>query len=203
MPVSRSGRKGDDTSRRSRVSTAFVEQRSSIKQFLTRFLFDPRDIEDVAQEAYLRAFEAEQKQHVRSPKAFLFRVARNVALNELSRKSRALTDYIEDAVSGEAPCDPHTLEEHFQGEQRLALFCRAASRLPQQCRRAFLMRKVYGYSQREIAEALGVSTSTVEKHIATGLFRCSEFMKAMENSGDVAGPGGGKVETIKCGRKNA
>jgi RNA polymerase sigma-70 factor (ECF subfamily) len=165
------------------ISVAFIEYQGLLRRFLGRFLLDPRDVEDVSQEAYLRAFQAEQTQTVRSPKAFLFRVARNLALNELSTRSRALTDYIEEASGAGEPAAAHCLDEQLQGEQRLALFCRAAMRLPPQCRRAFLMRKVYGYTHREIAHQLGVSTSTVEKHIATGLHRCSEFMAAMEREG--------------------
>ncbi|MFN2287148.1 MAG: RNA polymerase sigma factor [Chromatocurvus sp.] len=166
---------------RSRVSASYVENRDFLKRFLARFFVDPRDIDDVAQEAYVRALEAERSRPVRSPRAFLFRVARNVALNELSRKARALTDYIDEATGGAEAGESLSLEEQYLGEQRLALFCRAASHLPPQCRRAFLMRKVYGYSHREIASTLSVSTSTVEKHIATGLYRCSQFMAAMED----------------------
>ncbi|MEQ9463547.1 MAG: RNA polymerase sigma factor [Haliea sp.] len=167
----------------SSISIAFIEHQGFLRRFLGRFLTDPRDVEDVSQEAYLRAFQAEQTQTVRSPKAFLFRVAKNLALNELSTRSRALTDYIEEASGAGEPSASHCLEEQLQGEQRLALFSRAAARLPPQCRRAFLMRKVYGYTHREIADRLGVSTSTVEKHIATGLYRCSQFMAAMEGDG--------------------
>ncbi|EED31482.1 sigma-70, region 4 type 2 [gamma proteobacterium NOR5-3] len=165
---------------RSPVDEAYVANADHLRRFLSRFLFDFRDIEDLSQEVYLRASKAEKNGPVRSPKAFLFRVARNLALNELSRKSRRLTDFIEDVTVGGDVASPHTLDEQQHGEQRFALFCRAASRLPAQCRRAFLMRKVYGYSHREIAEQLGVSTSTVEKHIATGLYRCNQFMQAME-----------------------
>lgn len=166
------------------IALAYREHGVALKRFLARFMFDACDVEDLSQEAYLRAHEAAQSDTVRSPKAFLFRVARNLALNELSRKARKITDYIEDATSGDTLCSAHTLEEQQQGEERFALFCRAASRLPPQCRRAFLMRKVYGYSHREIADQLGVSTSTVEKHIATGLYRCSHFMRAMEYADD-------------------
>lgn len=169
----------------SNIALAYREHRDSLKRFLARFLFDSCDVEDLSQEAYLRAHEAAQRQAVHSPKAFLFRVARNLALNELSRKSRKITDYIEDATAGQELADAQSLEAQAEGEQRLALFCRAAARLPPQCRRAFLMRKVYGYTQREIAETLGVSISTVEKHIATGLYRCAQFMAA---HGDIEEP---------------
>jgi RNA polymerase sigma-70 factor (ECF subfamily) len=36
---------------------------------------------------------------------------------------------------------------------------------------------VYGYSQREIAAQLSLSESTVEKHISTGMKRCTLFMR--------------------------
>ena len=82
------------------ISSAFLENSALLKKFLTRFLYQRQDIEDVVQEAYLRAYKAEKDAEIDQPKAFLFRVARNIALNELKKKSRHITDYIEE-------CDPH------------------------------------------------------------------------------------------------
>ena len=48
--------------------------------------------------------------------------------------------------------------------------------LPVQARRVFVLKKVYGYSQREIAEELGLAQSTVEKHVALAVRRCAEYM---------------------------
>jgi RNA polymerase sigma-70 factor (ECF subfamily) len=160
------------------LSRTYFAHQSSLKRFIARFFNRPQDIEDVAQEAYLRAFDAEKAgEDVRSPKAFLFRIAKNVALNELARKSRLLTDYIEDSAAADVIDNAASAEEQIMGQEKLALFCRAAVSLPVQCRKAFLMRKVYGLSHRDIAEQLGISTSTVEKHIASGLQRCSAFMR--------------------------
>src|SRR5690606_20794216 len=53
-----------------------------------------------------------------------------------------------------------------------------------QCRKAFVLRKVYGYSQKEIADSLGISENTVEKHIATGIKRCTGYMMARK-AGDL------------------
>ncbi|MEM1140957.1 MAG: sigma-70 family RNA polymerase sigma factor [Pseudomonadota bacterium] len=166
--------------KRTSVEAAFVESGDLLKRFLSRYLFDSRDIEDLSHEAYLRAHEAEQRQVVRNPRAFLFRIARNLALNELSRKARKITDYIDEVTHGEELGASPSMDEQQEQAERFALFCRGAANLPPQCRRAFLMRKVYGYSHKEIASQLGISASTVEKHIATGLHRCSSFMEAME-----------------------
>ena len=48
--------------------------------------------------------------------------------------------------------------------------------LPVQARRVFVLKKVYGYSQREIADELGLAQSTVEKHVALAVRRCAEYM---------------------------
>lgn len=156
-----------------------MEHRTFLKRFLSGFLASPDDIEDVVQETFLRAYRAEHKDTViRSPKAFLFRIARNLALKELRRKSRRITSYIEDLGATEVIDEQSSVEDQVAQRERLAVFCKAAATLPLQCRRAFLLRKIYGLSQKEISRELNISVSTVEKHLATGLTRCNAFMAA-------------------------
>jgi RNA polymerase sigma-70 factor (ECF subfamily) len=160
------------------IVSTFLEHQGSLKRFIARFFSRPQDIEDVAQESYLRAFDAERAGgEVRSPKAFLFRIAKNVALNELARKSRLLTDYIEDSISSDVEEENSSAEERAMAQEKLSMFCGAVATLPPQCRRAFLMRKVYGLSQKDIAARLKISVSTVEKHVANGLLRCSAYLR--------------------------
>jgi len=56
-----------------------------------------------------------------------------------------------------------------------------------------VLKKVYGLSQKEIAEYLGISQSTVEKHVAKGLLMCVQAMREMGHSseadaGDASAP---------------
>jgi RNA polymerase sigma factor (sigma-70 family) len=159
------------------VTQVFLESESSLKRFVARFFSRPQDIEEVVQETFLRAFHAEKEVEVRAPKAFLFKIARNLALKELTKKSRLITDYIEDFDGPETLGQEGFGEDHMEMRQKLAAFCHVVASLPPQCRRAFLMRKVYGFSQKEIAERLDISVSTVEKHIASGLMKCSAYMR--------------------------
>jgi RNA polymerase sigma-70 factor (ECF subfamily) len=173
---------GDKTDKRTGaargLSAVFLQEQSSLKRFIAKFFSRPQDIEDVTQEAYLRAFGAERAgEYVRSPKSFLFRIAKNVALNELARKSRLLTVYIEDSVSQDVIGEGSSAEDRAMGQEKLTMFCRAVVTLPVQCRRAFLMRKVHGLSHKEISERLNISVSTVEKHVASGLLRCSAYLR--------------------------
>jgi len=52
--------------------------------------------------------------------------------------------------------------------------------LPLQCRRAFVLKKVYGYSYSEIAQKLQISEKTVEKHISKGLTLCRSHLSALD-----------------------
>jgi len=122
----------------------------------------------------------------------MMRTARNLALNHVVRAD-ALNHTAETPVQCEA--DPEVLQfrdeiesplaksavspdGHLQAEQEFLLFCRSIRDLSLQCRRAFILRKVYDVSQRDIARQLGISESTVEKHIAKGITTASVYMKS-------------------------
>jgi RNA polymerase sigma factor (sigma-70 family) len=167
------------------VSEAFVKHQTFLKRFLTRFLSRPQDIEDVVQDTFLKAYTAEKSRKINSPKAFLFRVARNTALTALTKKSQQIISYIENYDSEDIINDEVLVEEQAMARQRLGLFCQSALEMPPQCRRVFLMAKVYGMSYKEISAQLGISVSAIEKHVAKGLDVCNNYMKKMEQS-----PGG-------------
>lgn len=173
------------------VSEAYFKHESFLKKFLSRYLSRPQDVDDVAQETFLKAFDAEKKQRIRSPKAFLFHIAKNIALSELSRKSNLISDYIEDISGSDVLYSESPVEDAVAARQMLGVFQEATAILPSQCRRAFLMRKIYGMSHNEISQQLGISVSTVEKHLANGLQRCSQFMQDRGHST-------GKVRTLRA-----
>ena len=164
------------------VTPAFVENQSFLKRFLTRFLSSSQDIEDVVQESYLKALCAERKHEINSPKAFLFRIARNEALKELQKKSRRITDYLDDLDVPESSTSDTYIEDSSITNQRFGLFCQSALEMTPRCRKAFLMCKVYGYSYKEIATHLGISVSGVEKHVAKGLQICNAYVDKAENA---------------------
>lgn len=159
----------------SEVYTAFVAHSGGLKKYLTRWLSSSHDIEDVLQDTYIRAIEAEKKAEIHSPKAFLYRVTRNIAINYGVKKARELTGLLDELELPEH-LGTGALDATVEQEQRFGYFCKAVKHLPPQCRRVFVLRKVYGLSHQEIAEQLQLSTSTVEKHLAKGLSACRDYM---------------------------
>ena len=55
--------------------------------------------------------------------------------------------------------------------------------MPEQYRKMLILRKVYGFSQQEMADHLGISISTVGKHLTKGLVRCADYLKNKDIKG--------------------
>ena len=156
----------------------FVSLRPNLERAV-RGIVPPREVEDIVQETYVRACQAEHRREIKAPRSFLYKTARNLALDYVKRAETRLT------VSGEDPgaaaqAEDHRLDDEtfdrVTADEEFSNFCDAVRHLPIKCRRVFVLKKVYGYTQREIARELKLSESTVEKHIANGMKRCTFFM---------------------------
>ncbi len=174
--------KTEKTTIGSRIFTVFLENESVIKKFLRRYSSNAHNIEDICQETILRALVAEKNRKIEQPKAFLFGVAKNVARKELEKKSRSLIDFIEDYSGQEYLSDEPGIDEKIDSHKRMLIFWEAVSNLPAQCQKVFVLKKVHGYSHKEIAKHLDISVSTVEKHVASGLKRCNDFMNKRQQT---------------------
>lgn len=165
----------------------FVALRRKLARAVSRIVPSP-EIEDIVQETYVRVSQFERVSDIRHPRSFLYRTARNLALDHIKRhESRTSVSLPEDEEedgdllqAGLDVCDQLAAKQEFE------IFCAAVQQLPLQCRRVFVLRKVYGYSQKEIARALDIGESTVEKHIAYGIKRCSSFIAERTEPPEVA-----------------
>ena len=170
----------------STILEAYLENEMALKRFLRRFIKSREGADDLAQEAFLRAFAAESGRLIVSPKAFLFKVARNLALNELARLSAATTEPLGDFEGQEVLEDSSqaAVDDAVDGRERIRMLARAIAALPPQCAKVFILRKMQGLSQKEIAARLDISVRTVENHVALGLVRCRAYMRAHGGASD-------------------
>jgi len=158
------------------LAAAMRACRSALARFFGRIV-SRHDVDDMLQEAFTRSYEAAGKSTLRNPRAFLLRTATNLAVNPLARTgSRA-------GASSEEPLLPELQQLGadapdfaLDAKQRFVVFCRAVGGLPETCRRAIILKKVYGLSQHDIAERLRITPAAVEKHIAKALLMCREYL---------------------------
>lgn len=147
----------------------------------------PKEVEDIVQETYVRVCQIENKDSIREPRSFLFRTARNLALDYVKRAENRLnqgTGDIDELDLADVGLDDATFAQVTSNEE-FALFCDAVRNLPKQCRRAFVLKKVYGYTLREIAEEMGVGQPTVESHIVAGTKKCVQYLRDVESNSSV------------------
>lgn len=166
--------------RLSPVSAAFVKNRDFLARYLRRYFARQQDIEDVVQETFLRAYLSEQRNEIVHPKGFLFQIARNVALTELTRKSRQITDYLEESGIPVVAGTEASVDKEVEAQEMLGLYCEAIASLSDKCREVFLLRKVQGLRHKEIAERMSLSLSSVAKYLRQGALAC-EAISRQEN----------------------
>jgi len=147
-----------------------AEQRALLVNFLLRHTRTREDAEDIAQESLTRLLRYE-KARPSLWRPLLFRIARNVAIDEARRKQARhagqyaeLGDAVEDIPSEEAQPD-----QRVHDEQQLACLRELILALPPRCQEVFLLNRIQGMSFVEIARHLEISCGAVEKHIARAL----------------------------------
>ena len=161
----------------STLSHVFLSNSTFLKNFISRYLSDRCDVEDVMQDVYIKASDAEKKQQITHPKAFIFTIAKNIALNEMSRKAKKMDFYIDECSSELDVLTPNELESEIEATQSVDLYCKAVANLPEKCQRVYILRKVHGMSNKDIATKLNISLSSVEKHLQNGVISCRNFMQ--------------------------
>ncbi len=135
------------------------------------------DVDDVVQETFSRLLKARASGPVANPRAFLFVVARNLALNQLRRMGRERPREAEEVDPTSVIDEVNSPPEELAVREELHHLVAAIQALPEACRRVVTLRKIYGLSQKEVAERLGISVNTVEVQGGIGLRKCIEYFR--------------------------
>lgn len=154
--------------------------RVALQRYLRKFTSGAEEVDDLVQETYVRVCALPQEQVVDSPRALVFRIARNLAVDRARQLSAQATDPVADFEPLNVSSPVSTPEEQADAHRRFESFCAIVEELPPICRRVFVLRKVYQLSHEEIAEVLGMAHSTIEKHVAKGLTRCRDRLRELQ-----------------------
>ena len=158
------------TDQNRQISAIFAEQRSRLRNFIRRRVPDPRDAEDILQDAFYKLVEANRLlmpiDHVTS---WLFRVARN-RITDLFRKKKPET--FSHASVADEDGEPLQIEDLLPSPDAgpEALYVRnalldqlelALDELPEEQREVFVAHELDGRSFKELAAETGVSVNTL------------------------------------------
>ena len=146
----------------------FQKYNGQVCTYLARLVGNDEAGRDLAQETFVRVWKSLPS--IRSDahfKAWLFRIATNIAMSHLRharlvrwlpwREEEIITSHIDLSVAG---------PEERAGEAECVQY--ALAQLAPQCRTCLLLQLVAGFSQREIAESLGISEKSVSAYVSRG-----------------------------------
>lgn len=144
-----------------------IAQRFSgpLRSFFRKRMRDPQDVEDLVQEVFVRIAGRSGAAQMDCPEAYVFQTAANLLRDRArrhathARGNQMLADRAEDFVEEISP------ERVLLGKRRLAEFRKALAELPERTRAIFLLHRFEEFKYAEIAARLGISTSSVEKHM--------------------------------------
>lgn len=143
--------------------------------------------EDVVQSAFAKMLEQDMA-GIEDPKAYLARLVRNLAIDEVRRQDRVRVssmtdDELDEIMAARAgPYDQADVspEDMLIAGERFAHMTAVVLALPRLERLALLLHKSAGLSHKEIGERLGVSQHSVPRYLARALAKCAKAMAAFE-----------------------
>jgi len=151
----------------------YAESYTDLTRFLRRLCADAALAEDLAQEAGMRLVAAMRNESIDHPRAFLFHVATNLARDHL-RRSVVARQHAEGFVE---PDPAPATDQVAAVRQEVALVTRAIADLPPRARAVLQLARIEGYSQKEIAQRLGIAPKTVENHLTRALAQLSARLR--------------------------
>lgn len=152
------------------------EYTPALKRYFRKRAPQPVDVEDLIQEVFTRLARRSDQSDIERPEAYLLRSAANVWRDFLRKRqthaSGAHDEYLDDQHAHEDRCPDHLL----QGQQAVERVIAALNELPERSREVFVLRRVEGLRQRQVAALLGISESSVEKHMMKAIAHLADCL---------------------------
>ena len=168
-----------------------IKYQRKLARLLSRFIRDASEVEDVAQEAFIKAYRA--LPNFRGDSAFytwLYRIGINTAKNYLVAMGRRAptstsmdAEEAEDLGESELLQDLNTPENQMMSRQVAETVNQTLEKLPEELRMAITLREMEGLSYEEIASIMSCPIGTVRSRIFRAREAVAEQLKPMLDTG--------------------
>lgn len=158
---------------------AILPHEAALRSRMRRVMRQAQDVEDVVAEVMARAYATSDFTRVGNGRSYLFQIARNLLIDQ-ARRQKIIT--LEEIADLDLVADTLSAERMLQARDHLRKLSAIVDTLPPQCRQAFLLRRVHDMPVKEIAEQMGLSVFTVDKHIAKATLKVMQAIGHFEDA---------------------
>lgn len=147
----------------------FRQMYPKVKGFACKILQSEEDAEDIAQDVFIKLLNSPQIwENLDSRNSYIYTLTRNHIFNFLKHKS-VENKYQEEVIFLNEISDNDDIHNHLYAKELKLLIDLIIHQMPEQRRKIFLLSRVQRKSHAEIAQELGLSVRTVERHVYLAL----------------------------------
>jgi RNA polymerase sigma factor (sigma-70 family) len=178
----------DPADLRARLIAEYIAMRPELVRFLAARLGGGATAEDIYQDMFFRLESANLPPEVSNPRAFLYKIAANLCGDHRRSGHRRQTrdgqwhDAVTHKVGPEPVADQVDAVDAIDSRRRLEAIVAATTELSPKCREVFVLHKIHELSHSEVAERLGITKKTIEKHMTTALKHLASRLWAGKSS---------------------
>lgn len=159
------------------LKIAFNAHAPELRNYLRRRLGDAHTASDLVQDTFLRVIERPETR-VMDFRAYLYTIARHLLLNHQKQEARRRTDSVPHEWFGDVAADAPTPEDAADAKLQLERLQRFVGELPVRTQQIFVLNRIDGLTQIEVAGALSISESSVQKHLAMAIQHITERLRS-------------------------
>jgi RNA polymerase sigma factor (sigma-70 family) len=154
------------------IDQLFREHNAQLVNFLRLRLHNDAEAREIAQEAYVRLLQLRNPGTVSFLRAYLFKIAANLAVDRLRDRQRFDPGLREWGPEADGVADPFDVERSMLAAEDYALFMQCLDELTPKCRESFVLHRLKKLSTQQIAQRLGITPRMVRKHVSRALLYC-------------------------------
>ncbi len=160
----------DRAARHAWFKTTILPHEPALRRQVRRMATAPHiDVDDIVSETLARAYMAQDYARIDRGRAFLFTVARNLMADLARHRAVIPFDLVANLDSFDLSDPAPSPESAAVARDELRHLQQVVETLPPQCRQVFFLRRIDELPLQEIAVRLGLSVSTVEKHLSRAM----------------------------------
>ncbi|WP_229953947.1 RNA polymerase sigma factor [Parasphingorhabdus litoris] len=151
-----------------------------LEKYFRKRVYNQNEVEDLVQDVFFRLTSRSDNTDLERPEAFIFQIAANLLRDKARREAtkRAFTKQLSD--QNENAFEEISPERVLLGKEKLVALKNALNELPERTRTVFLLHRFEEFKYREIAQQLGMSMSSVEKHMMVAIKHLTQRLGSSE-----------------------